>query len=44
MYHLWVDAMTKHQELLDVATFNGETAIIVKTDFAATAKLQVSTS
>ena len=41
MYHLWVDAMTKHQERLDVATFDGKSAIIIKTDFAATAKLQV---
>ena len=41
MYHLWVDAMTKQQERLDVATFDGKSAIIIKTDFAATAKLQV---
>ena len=33
--------MTKQQERLDVATFDGKSAIIIKTDFAATAKLQV---
>ena len=41
MYHLWVDAMAKQQEWLDVATFDGKSVIIIKTDFAATAKLQV---
>ena len=33
--------MTKQQERLDVATFDGKSSIIIKTDFAATAKLQV---
>lgn len=41
-YHHWINEMTTHQEKLDVATFDGETAIIVKTDFAAAAMLQAS--
>ena len=41
-YHRWVHFMTRHQEQLDVATFNGRHEIIVKTDFAAAAKLQAS--
>ena len=42
IYHLWIDRMARHQEKLDVATFDGNSTIIVKTDFAAAAKLQVS--
>ena len=39
-YHRWVHFMTRHQEQLEVATFNAQTDILVKTDFAAVAQLQ----
>ena len=42
VYHLWIDAMTKHMQHLDVATFDGNTAIVVMSDFAAAAKLQAA--
>jgi hypothetical protein len=41
-YHRWVHYMTRHQEHLEIATFDGDTEILVKTDFAAAAKLQAS--
>ena len=34
--------MTRHQEQIEVATFNGKTDILVKADFAAVAQLQAS--
>ena len=34
--------MTRHQEQMEVATFNGKTDILVKADFAAVAQLQAS--
>jgi hypothetical protein len=40
LFHKWVHRMTAHQEALDVATFNGETAIVVKADFAATVEIK----
>jgi hypothetical protein len=41
-YHRWVHFMTRHQEQLEVATFDGNTEILIKTDFAAVATLKAS--
>ena len=39
LYHKWIDQITRHQEQLDVATFNGKDTTICKVDFAAKVNL-----
>ena len=38
--HMYICEMTRHQEKLDVQTFDGATDIVVKSDFAAAAELK----
>ena len=42
LYHWWVNCWTKHQEELDIATFDGDTEIVIRADFAAQYQMKAS--